>query len=87
MKASQNIRLVAAVLWFFSAAYLVYKYSLQAGYWEHPLYITLFLYLIILLSKKGFNKLNISIFFFYIAFGIWVALDLLLFLVEAFSVD
>lgn len=87
MKALQKIRLVATVLWFISAAYLVYKYSLQAGYWEHPLYITLFLYLVILLSKKGFNKLNVCIFLFYAAFGIWLAIDLFLALAGVFSVN
>lgn len=70
-----------------SAAYLAYKYSLQAGYWEHPLYITLFLYLIILLSKKGFNKLNVCIFLFYVAFGIWVAVDLFLIVTKGVSVE
>ncbi|MDQ0427787.1 hypothetical protein QOZ98_000612 [Planomicrobium stackebrandtii] len=87
MKALQKIRLVATILWFTSAAYFVYKYSLHAGYWEHPLYITLFLYLVILLSKKGFNKLNVFIFLFYIAFGMWFAMDLFLILTEGFSVD
>lgn len=87
MKAIQKIRLAATVLWFISAAYLVYKYSLQAGYWEHPLYITLFLYLVILLSKKGVNKLNVCIFLFYVALGLWFAVDLFLIFTKAVSVN
>ena len=87
MRAVQTINLIAAILWSISAVYLVYKYALNAGYWEHPLYITLFFYLVILLSKKGLTKLNIFIFFFYIAFGIWLFLDLFLHIVGVFSIN
>lgn len=87
MKVRNIIHCTAAVLWPISAVYLVYTYYLKAGYWEHPLYISLFLYLIVLMSKKGFNKINLFIFFFYAGFGIWFVVDLLLAIGGAFSVD
>lgn len=78
------IHCLAAVLWSFSAAYLVYIYYLNAGHWKNPLYVSLFLYFIVIISRLGFNKVNLFIFIFYIGFAIWFTADLFLALTGTF---
>lgn len=86
MKVREIIYKTAVILWFASAVYLVYRFSLQAGYWEHPLYISLFFYGVILLANKGFNKLTLYIILFYIGMGIWFLFSLMLFMDKIFGV-
>ena len=84
MQIKNLIHYTAAVLWSFSAVYLIYIYYLNAGYWKNPLYVSLLLYLIVFMSRMGFNKLNLSIFLFYTGFAIWFAADLFLALMGIF---
>ena len=78
MQTQKIIHWIAAVLWSLSAVYLVYTYNVNAGYGENPLCISLFLFFIVFMSRMGFNKLNLFIFFFYIGFALWFAADLFL---------
>lgn len=87
MRVRKTIHYIAVVLWLISASYLLYQYSLNAGYWDLPLYISLVLFLIIIISQKPFTKLNLWIFFFYIAFGIWISVDIFLMMTDVFSVE
>lgn len=87
MKTREMFYKIAVILWFISAAYLVYRFSLQEGYWEHPLYFNLFFYGMILLANKGFNKLTLYMIGFYVGMVIWFMISFLLILGEAFSVN
>lgn len=87
MKTREIIYKTAIVLWFISAAYLVYKFSLQAGYWKNPLFFNLFFYGMILIANKGFNKLTLYMLLFYVGMGIWFVITFLLILGNAFSVN
>lgn len=77
MNSKKIIYYTSLILWVFSSAFLVYKYSLNAGYWLVPLLISLFFYVVLIISNKGFNKLITGITLLYIAFGGKFAFDLL----------
>lgn len=87
MTLSKIIHSSATILWLISAIYLLYKYFLNLGYWDRPLYLSLGLFLIIIISRKPFNKLNLWISLFYIAFGVWVSLDFFLIMTDVFTVN
>ncbi|HSI66004.1 MAG TPA: hypothetical protein VK947_01230, partial [Planococcus sp. (in: firmicutes)] len=77
MEIRKKIYNMAVAIWGLSTFYLVYKYSLHEGYWEHPLYVSFLFYLVILISNGGFNKLSLYILLFYIGFFIWFFIDIL----------
>ncbi|QHJ69619.1 hypothetical protein [Planococcus halotolerans] len=80
MKTREMFYKTAVILWFITAVYLVYKFSLQAGYWKNPLYANLFFYGMILIANKGFNKLTLYMILFYIGMGVWFIFSLMLYM-------
>ncbi|RLQ84835.1 hypothetical protein [Planomicrobium sp. Y74] len=82
MKTREIFYKTVVVLWFISAVYLVYKFSLQVGYWKNPLYVNLFFYGVILIANKGFNKLTLYMILFYIGMGVWFIFSLMLYMGE-----
>ena len=75
------------LIWFISSGYLLYKYSLDAGYWLNPLLFSFSCYIAILIINKGFNKLIMFMTLFYVGFVTWFIVDLIINFLEIFSVD
>jgi hypothetical protein len=78
VKYKKEIFNITLIAWGIATLYLLYKYSLQAGYWEHPLYTSLILYIALVIINKGFNKLIASLFLVYIGLGVWFIMDFLM---------
>ncbi|MFI8687533.1 hypothetical protein [Rossellomorea sp. NPDC077527] len=76
MKNKNKAVYIILVFWVIATVYLFYKYSLQAGYWDQPLYASLALYFLLVIVYKGFNKMIAVLFLVYIVFGLWVIADL-----------
>lgn len=85
MKNHNKVVYIVLVLWAIATGYLFYKYSLQAGYWDKPLYISLSLYFLLVVVNKGFNKMIASLFLVYIVLGLWIIADLFGILSDVFG--
>ncbi|WP_226675891.1 hypothetical protein [Rossellomorea aquimaris] len=77
MKNNNKAVYIILILWVVATVYLFYKYSLQAGYWNLPLYTSLALYFLLVIVNKGFSKLIASLFLVYFIFGLWFIVDLI----------
>lgn len=86
MKTRKSLYIITLIFWLISTLFFLYKYSLDAGYWKNPLLISAFFYIVVIVINKGFNKLIICIAVFYIGFGVWFIIDLLLAIGDVLSV-
>lgn len=86
MKTKKIIFNISLILWLISTVYFLYKYSFGMGYWKNPLLVSVFFYILAIINK-GFNKITTFISVYYIGFGVWFLIDLLLSMGNVLLVD
>lgn len=77
MKSGKITYYIFLLIWCISSSYLLYKYSLNAGYWSTPFLFSFVTYIAIIIINKGFNKLIAMMTLFYIGFGCWFVWDMI----------
>lgn len=87
MKSKKIIYSSSLILWLLSTAYFMYKYALDAGYWKNPLLVSLLFFAVAAVSNKGLNKVLVGMALFYIGFGVWFIISLLLSMGNVLSVN
>lgn len=87
MKSKKIIYSSLLILWLLSSAYFLYKYVLDAGYWKNPLLVSLLFFVIAAITNKGLNKMLIVMALFYIGFGVWFIISLLISMGNVLSVN
>jgi len=87
MKSKKIIYSSSLILWLLSTAYFLYKYALDAGYWKNPLLVSLLFFAVAAITNKGLNKVLVGMALFYIGFGVWFIISLLLSMGNVLSVN
>lgn len=87
MKYKKLIFNISLILWLISTVYFLYKYSIGMGYWINPLLVSFFFYILAVIINKGFNKIIAGISIFYIGFGVWFIINLLLSMGDVLAVN